>query len=407
MKRLVFVLLLIALVLTACAAPPTPTPTPAPKPTSAPPPTQVPPTAVPPTAVPPTAVPTVAPTATTVPTIAPTATKPAPTVDARAQQLTKLQTLLRDQAFALEMAQYLDAAYYKGQNQPVPAFLKPEEETATTPKSVKDEKIAINLAGFYAVEIGVGVIADRTKEAPLDIIEAVAKGTRAQDDMLLLSRFSNATWKAGQPFRALNRITRDTFTPAALLTPTELQKDFDQIKAASQKLSEKMQDVKGKPANEQWLKLQALERDPAFALEMAQYLDAAYYKGQNQPVPPFVKPEEETTTAPKSVKEEKIAINLAGFYALESGIGVISERTKETPIEILDSIVKGTRSKDDLQMLGRFANATWKAGQPFRALSRITRDTFRPAALLPADEVQKDLDQIKAAAEKLLDAMKK
>jgi len=383
MKRRVFVLLLIAIISTGCA---TATPTLAPQPT----------------AVPPTAAPaTVAPSATNVPATS------TPSVDARTQQFQKLQTLLRDQSFALEMAQYLDAAYYKGINQPVPPFLKPEEETATQPKSVKEEKIAINLAGFYALEVGISAISDRTKETPIEILDSITKGTRSKEDMLLLGRFANATWKAGQPFRALSRITRDTFKPSTLLSNDDVQKDLDQIKAAAEKVSEKMQDVRGKDRNEQFLKLQTLLRDPVFALEIAQYIDAAYYKGINQPVQPFLKPEEETATQPKSVKEEKISINLAGFYALEVGISAISDRTKETPNEIIDSVVKGTRSKEDMQLLGRFANATWKAGQPFRSLSRITRDTFKPSTLLSNDDVQKDLDQVNAAAQKLQDAMKK
>jgi len=351
------------------------------------------------------ATPTAAPPPTVKPA-SPPATVP-PVSNARAEQLSKLQTLLRDPAFALDMAQSLDAAYYKGQGQPIPPFVKPEEETATVPKSVREEKIAINLAGFYAVEVGVGYLADRDKQTPLDVLEAVANGSRANADMLLLARFANATWKAGQPFRGLSRITRDTFGPAGLLTEVELKKDFVQIKAAAAKLAEKMQDVKGKDTAAQLVRLQAILRDPAYAQDMAQALDAAYYIGQGQPVPAFLKPEEETSTSPKSVKEEKIAINLAGFYALEAGVGVISERTNETPLQILDGIVKGSRSADEMTLLARFANATWKAGQPFRSLSRITRDTFKPVSLLTTDDVKKDVDQIQAAAAKLAEALRK
>ncbi len=92
---------------------------------------------------------------------------------------------------------------------------------------------------------------------------------------------------------------------------------------------------------------------------------------------------------------------------LVGGVTVIAERTRELPVNILEAVSKGTRSKDDMLLLARFANATWKAGQPFRSLSRITRDNFRPAALLGDDDLQKDFDQIRAAAEKLLDAMRK
>lgn len=220
MKKIFLALLLVVAIVAGCASP-TPTPT-----------TQ--PIAIPPTAAPATSVPTVAPTATNVPATS------TPSVDVRAQQFQKLQALLRDQNFALEMAQYLDAAYYKGINQPVPPFLKPEEETATQPKSVKEEKIAINLAGFYAVEVGISAISDRTKETPIDILDSIVKGTRSKDDVLLFARFANATWKGGQPFRALNRITRDTFKPAILLSTEDIQKDLDQVNAAAQKLLEAM-----------------------------------------------------------------------------------------------------------------------------------------------------------------------
>ena len=78
--------------------------------------------------------------------------------DERSAQLLKLQSLLRDKDFALEMAEWLDAAYYKGQGQTPPPFLAPADETAVAQKSVKEEKIAINLAGFYALEAGIGYI---------------------------------------------------------------------------------------------------------------------------------------------------------------------------------------------------------------------------------------------------------
>lgn len=337
------------------------------------------------------------------PVSAPAATTtPAATTNA---ELLRLQTLLQDPAFALEMAMWLDAAYYKGQGQEAPAFLSAEEETAVKEKSVKEEKIAMNLAGFYAVEAGLGVLVERTGETPTAILTAIVEGTLPQDDMLLLARFANATWKAGQPFRALDRITRDTFIPAALLSDEELQKDFDQIRAAAEKLLEKLQDSAGLETAAQLMQLQALLQDPAFALEMAQWLDAAYYKGQGQPVPDFVSAEEETAVKEKSVKEEKIAMNLAGFYAVEAGLGVLVERTGETPTAILTAIVEETLPQDDMLLLARFANATWKAGQPFRALDRITRDTFIPAALLSDEELEKDFVQIRAAAEKLLEKL--
>jgi hypothetical protein len=339
-------------------------------------------------------------------TVAVATAKPVEVGGEREAQLKKLQALLQSPDFALEMASWLDAAYYKGQGQTPPPFLTAEEETKTADKSTKEEKIAINLAGFYALEAGIGMLSEKTKETPTAILESIVNGTRPEADMLLISRFANATWKAGQPFRALNRITRDTFRPAALLSKDELKKDFDQIKAAAEKLLEKMQPVKNQPRDEQLKALQKLLQSTDFALEMASWLDAAYYKGQGQ-TPPFLTAEEQTKTTAKPVGEEKIAINLAGFYAVEAGIGVLSERTGETPVAILEEIVAGKRSNEDMLLLARFANATWKAGQPFRSLSRITRDTFRPAALLSEEELKKDFEQTTAASGKLLEAMKR
>jgi hypothetical protein len=163
------------------------------------------------------------------------------TSDATEEQLAALQQLLQDPEFALEMASWLDAAYYKGQGEPVPDFIAPEDEDAVVEKSVAEEKIAMNLAGFYALEAGLGVLAERTGESPTEILTEIVDGTRADEDMLLMARFANATWKAGQPFRSLERITRDTFIPAAMLSDEELSKDYDQIIAASELLLEKMQ----------------------------------------------------------------------------------------------------------------------------------------------------------------------
>lgn len=163
-----------------------------------------------------------------------------PAAGEREAQLKTLHSLLQSEKFAVEMATWLDAAYYTSQGQAAPPFLTAEEEKASITKSVRDEKIATNLAAFYAVECGIGVLSERTGETPVAILESIVAGRRSKEDMLLLARFANATWKAGQPFRGLDRITRDTFRPAALLIPEELEKDFDRINEASVKLLEAM-----------------------------------------------------------------------------------------------------------------------------------------------------------------------
>ncbi|HEX4049219.1 MAG TPA: hypothetical protein VH309_15335, partial [Elusimicrobiota bacterium] len=168
-------------------------------------------------------------------------------------------------------------------------------------------------------------------------------------------------------------------------------------------LSEKMADVRGAPRAAQLARLKELLQSKDFALQIAAWQDGAYYRGQGKTPPPFLTPEEKAGKVEKSVADEKIAMNLAGFYAVESGLGVLAETTGKSPRELLRSIVDGTMPEGDMLLIARFANATWKAGQPFRSLDRITRDTFRPAALLTDEELAKDFDQIKAAAQKLLE----
>jgi hypothetical protein len=75
------------------------------------------------------------------------------------------------------------------------------------------------------------------------------------------------------------------------------------------------------------------------------------------------------------------------------------------PADLLKSIGDNNISKADKSLYNRFANATWKAGQPFRGLERIERETFSPFYFLSEAEIGKDWVQIKTAAKKLLDAL--
>jgi hypothetical protein len=81
------------------------------------------------------------------------------------------------------------------------------------------------------------------------------------------------------------------------------------------------------------------------------------------------------------------------------------EQKGGNPVEWLDKIIGKQLDSTEILVLNRFANATWKAGQPFRGLKRITRDVFISPVFLPDDEVKKDYDQVLAAATKLLPAL--
>ena len=147
-------------------------------------------------------------------------------------QFEALKQILQNKRIAREMAQWQHDAYYRGVGEEPPAFILPKE----TGTDAEKEKIAMNLAGVYAVECGLGVLCERYDSTPLEVLELIRSGQLPEEDMLLLARFANATWKAGQYFRSPERVERDTFRPAVMLTPEELQKDFDQINAAAEQI---------------------------------------------------------------------------------------------------------------------------------------------------------------------------
>ena len=321
------------------------------------------------------------------------------------EELSRISNLLQDTAFALRMAENGEATYFKAQAQTPPEFLSGEEENNTTKKSAKEGKIATNVAAFYAIECGIGLLRNQHGGTPVEWLTKIVNHQLDSNEILVLNRFANATWKAGQPFRGLERIKKNNFISAVFLSKEELEKDYDQVNAAAGMLLPAMQSVSEKDSDEQLQKLSELLQSKEFALQMAKHLEAAYYEGIHQPVPEFFKDREDTATLQKSLREEKIAINLAGFYALECGLSYLATAKNEVPSDVIKSIKNDKLSKEDKEIFERFANATWKAGQPFRSLDRITKKTFTCFDLLPPEEVEKDWTQIKAAAVKLSGAL--
>ncbi len=318
------------------------------------------------------------------------------------KELIIIDSLLRSKDFSFEMAQELNKEYNEsGQNE----FITTAEDTSVINKTVREEKIAMNLAGFYAVECGVGFLCEQTNLTPVDWLKKIAGKTADSNAVLLLNRFANATWKAGQPFRGLNRITRYNFTGAGYLSAEEIEKDVNQIASAAAMLLKHMQQVDKMPLPEQMMHMKKLLQDTAFAFEIAKFMNASYYIGQHQPAPLFLTHADDTEIIHKSVREQKIAISIAGFYALECGINYLVTAKGLVPSGILESIGNDSISEAGKTLLLRFANATWKAGQPFRDLNRITRETFTPVYFLTKEDKEKDMVQIKTAARKLLATM--
>src|SRR5450432_1664381 len=88
-------------------------------------------------------------------------------------QLAVIDSLLRSAAFSTEIAKAQDSAYYTGIGEPVPPFLTAAEDSAVITKNAKEEKIATNLAGFYALECGLGALCNQTKEKPTTWLEKI------------------------------------------------------------------------------------------------------------------------------------------------------------------------------------------------------------------------------------------
>ena len=320
-------------------------------------------------------------------------------------ELRAIDSLLRSAEFAFSFAKAQDSAYQVGVGQPAGNFLSPGDDTAFIRKTLLEEKVATNLAGFYALECGIGLLSNKSGRKPTEILSDIVNGKLDSANTGLLNRFANATWKAGQPFRDLKRITRPTFTVFNFLPTNEIKKDYDQLRSAASKLLFSMQDISNSDISGQMERLRSLLQSEKFAYEMAVFLDSSYAANMNQPVSSFLNGGEDTTTFLKPAKDQKIATSIAGFYALECGIAYFVSKNNQPPSDFLHAIIDNTISKDDLMVFARFANATWKAGQPFRGLNRITRPTFTPFYYLNEADIEKDLQQIRSAAKYLHDSL--
>ncbi len=321
------------------------------------------------------------------------------------EQLRDISTLLRDKSFALEIAQNQEAAYYASAGQVIPPFLEEGDDKQYVTYPFKEPKIATSIAAFYALESAMGQLIRTKGGTPFEWLHKITDRDIDTADMLVLNRFANAAWKAGQPFRSLDRITKDNFIAAFFLPEEEIQKDFDQVYAAAIMLKNKMQDVGDSNLAVQFQKISTLLHSGSFAFEMAQHLEAAYYEGIHEPVPDFLKPGGDTAVTRRTIKEEKIAVNVAGFYALECGLNYLASSRHMVPSDVLRSVTADSINENDKELFERFANLTWKAGQPFRGLGRIERPTFTVFDLLPLHEKDKDWVQVKAAAKKLQETL--
>ena len=308
-------------------------------------------------------------------------------------ELNKINDLLRDSLFAVKVAgsNGIETSDYNSKQ-----IDTASEQTVTKP--FKEEKIAINLAGFYAVVCGVSALSVQTNKKPVTILKNIVEQRLDSSQIKLLNRFANATWKASQPFRDWSRIKRDNFIVFTFLSDEEIEKDYDQVLAASILLFTKVESSEKDSKEQQLQQMKQLLQDTAFAYEMATHIEAAYYKGQHQPVPPFISTPEDTAIITKTKKDESLANSMTDFYAITCGVEYLSKTRNQAPSSIVRLIVNNSLEKEDRELLQRFADATAKIAQAFINLDSITRNEFVPFDLLPPDSSHKNWTQIQNAA---------
>ena len=175
----------------------------------------------------------------------------------------------------------------------------------------------------------------------------------------------------------------------------------------AEKLLISMDTVREAPVARQMELLRRLLQDTGYAAEMAAYLHSAYYRASGEKEEPFLVSKDDTARLQKTARQMKIATSIAGFYALECALNYLATTRDASQLQLLDALVTDSLGKQDQMVFARFANATWKAGQPFRDLGRITRATFTPFYFLTEADIDKDLMQVKAAARILLTDLKR
>lgn len=314
-------------------------------------------------------------------------------------ELTKLNGLLHDHAFAIKMAAHCEAAYTGAAN------IKQNKQATDIPikKWVWEEKTAACLTNLYAVECSTGAICQTTGRPPSMVLKQIAEKALDSRYQLLLNAFAGAAQQAATPFMGLHCIQQSNGID--IVNKKDPAISDSHAAAARWLLLHLHPESAPLSTEEELIAIEKILKDKALAEAAAAYLETTYDISRLSLVHTLSLLHTATGIVNRSAREENIAINLAGFYALVYGLAYLSAIQKQTPSRIVEDILCGHLSESTKDLLERFANATWKAGQPFRGLDRITRDVFGPFDRLFVDEVKKDWQQIKAVAELLAEEL--
>lgn len=145
------------------------------------------------------------------------------------------------------------------------------------------------------------------------------------------------------------------------------------------------------------------------AVPAANRLDKAYADGVGHP--------EYHTPFDATSNPQMVAMNLAGIYAADTFGNMMSlyygeEADEDAYVQALQDLEAGAITEDVKSIAKNLANLEWRAGQPFRdmaakPLNRITREVNMQFSLLPSDEEDKDLIQVREGARVLLEHISK
>lgn len=133
----------------------------------------------------------------------------------------------------VELANSAELAYHIGTGN--------DPETFVPMTLFEPQRVAMNMAGVYAVQTASSVIAEIrdgkvTERGFEQALRDIATGNLSDLERSVARRCSNLSWKAGQPFRGLERIKRSAMVDFNLLPTDEIAKDDDQLRAAAKEL---------------------------------------------------------------------------------------------------------------------------------------------------------------------------
>lgn len=136
----------------------------------------------------------------------------------------------------------------------------------------------------------------------------------------------------------------------------------------------------------------AILKNPDRFMEFALYQNNAYAKAHGYPL------------SDKPLTDKEVYRNMAGVFATLEAAALIAERDGRKLREVANEVVAGALNEADKLLMVRMAHATWLSTQPDDGFSRqrYLRPIVMPAQQLTAQQIQDDLDQIKAAGETLL-----